>query len=107
MPKLGTHGTAGVRNGPEDLRVALAQINHRAADQREREQGADAHHFAQNVDRGERRHDGDDDSDQELTLVGRAERWMHLREHFWQKAVLGDGEEDAALPVEQDQDDGR
>jgi hypothetical protein len=38
----------------------FAQIDHRAADEPERELGADADHFAENVDRGERRDDRDD-----------------------------------------------
>src|ERR1700722_16200658 len=43
---------AGRAERAGDLPVAPAQINHRAADQHEGEQRADADHFTEDVDRG-------------------------------------------------------
>jgi len=57
MPRIGTSRHAGCAERVGDLRVALAQIDHRAADQHEGEQRADADHFTEDIDGGQRRDD--------------------------------------------------
>ena len=103
MPRIGTSGTSGVRNGPRQVRLLAAQHDDAAADDDERQQGADRHQFAQQADREHARDHrghqaGDDGGD-----VRRPELRVHLAEHRREQAVARHGEEDARLAHEHHQ----
>ena len=55
MPRIGTSGTSGVRNGRGRSGCVRAQHEDAAADDHEREQRADRHQLAQQADREEAR----------------------------------------------------
>ena len=51
MPRIGTSGTHGVRNGRGRSGLRVAQHDDAGADDDEREQRADGHQFAEQADR--------------------------------------------------------
>ena len=68
--------------------------------------GADADQFAEHLYRHQRGGDGDNKADERLAEVGCLEPRVNPRKQPGQQAVIGHRVENAALPVQQDQDHG-